>query len=263
MTNNTNSEKRISLMIPTKDRPENIDRLLGSLENHKYLQREDFQAVVVDSSKDSQTKSVAHSFSAQHIDAVDLGKSEAMNLAIDSLDTPFIGFLDDDIIIISDTWLDTMMRNFNAPEIGYVSGRVRAATPTTQAQEKWEQKGALNKGPKRIVAGSEFFKAKRLKGVPVQLFTMGANHIMRASVLEHIGGHDERFGPGQVIPGAGADLDLSYKVIQHGYTAVYDPEAVVEHVHPEEFEELREKMFQYGISDTAIHLKFFAEYGDI
>lgn len=41
----------------------------------------------------------------------------------------------------------------------------------------------------------------------VQLVTMGANHMVKREVLLEIGAHDERFGPGEVIEGAGADLD--------------------------------------------------------
>lgn len=257
------TENHISLLIPTKDRPDNVERLLGSLQEHGYINRPNFRPVVVDSSKSKDTKSVALMNGADHIDAQGLGKSAAMNYAIDHLTSEFIGFVDDDILIVSDTWLDMLMRNFTAEDIGYVSGRVVAASDATEAQRSWEAKGALNKGPRRIEVGREFFHKWRFHGVPVQLFTMGANHIMRKAALDEIGAHDERFGPGQSIPGAGADLDLSYKLLQHGFRGIYDPEAVAAHVHPESFEELREKMYQYGISDTAIHAKFFAEFGDV
>lgn len=257
------AKSEISLLIPTMNRPGNIDKLLGSLYDHGYLRRANLKPVIVDSSLDTQTKNVAISYGASYLDAPGMGKSTAMNVALDQLKTEFVGFLDDDIVIINDTWLDNLVRNFTKPEIGYVSGRVIAHDPQTDAQKNWERKGALNKGPKRIQADQDFFKKRRLYGVPVQLFTMGANHIMRKIVLDEIGGHDERFGPGQVLPGAGADLDLSYNVLRLGYTAIYDPEAVVGHNHPDNYDELKSKMFQYGISDTAIHTKFFAEYGDI
>lgn len=259
----TSHEKKISLLIPTKSRPFNVERLLGSLESHQYLDRSDFQPVVVDSSNDTATKGIALNYGADHVDARGLGKSAAMNLAVESLSTEFIGFLDDDVIIISEFWLENLMRNFGDEDVAYVSGRVVSAEDRTAAQQKWEAKGALNKGARRIEVDQAFFNKKRWHGVPIQLFTMGANHVMRTSVLKSIGAHDERFGPGQAIPGAGADLDLSYKVLRNGYKAVYDPEAIVAHEHPDSFEELSEKMYQYGISDTAIHMKFFMEFGDV
>lgn len=253
----------ISLLIPTMNRPENIDRLLGTLKDFGYMKKSNFKPVVVDSSKDTSTKQVAHSYSADYISAEGLGKSKAMNLAIDNLSSKYIAFLDDDIVIINSNWLDTLMSNFTREDIAYVSGRVVAAETTNEAADKWEKKGALNKGPKRIEVGSEFFNKFRLRGVPVNLVTMGANHVVKKDVLVEIGAHDERFGPGELIGGAGADLDLTYKVLKHGYTVIYDPTAVVAHHHPDSLSELKSKLFVYGISDTAIHTKFLMEFGDI
>ncbi|MCA9379010.1 glycosyltransferase [Candidatus Dojkabacteria bacterium] len=256
-------DKQVALIIPTLDRPENIERLLDSLRSFGYLDREGFTPVVVDSSKDSSTKQVTISSGAEYLDAKNLGKSEAMNIAIGHLPFKYIAFLDDDIIIINDSWLDNLLQNFAQDEsIGYVSGRVVAAEIKTEAQRKWEQKGALNKGAQRIEVGSDFFQRFYLHGLPVQIVTMGANHIAKREVLTHVQGHDERFGPGQVIGGAGADLDLTYKVLMNGYRIIYDPTAVVAHSHPESLEELRSKLFTYGISDTAIHMKFLLEFGD-
>jgi len=115
----------------------------------------------------------------------------------------------------------------------------------------------------KIVFGKEFFEKFRLRGVPVNLCTVGSNHIMPRKILEEIGFHDERFGPGAFVDGAGGDLDITYKILKRGYTVIYDPKAVIGHEHPTTFSSLRNKMFSYGISDTAIHLKFLFEFGDI
>lgn len=255
--------KKISLLIPTMNRPGNIDRLLGSLQDFGYLKRLDLKPVVVDSSHDDATKRMCLTYPADYIRAEGLGKSSAMNVAIQQLSSEYVGFLDDDIEIMNGSWLDNLMSNFANKEVGYVSGRVVAVERSTDAQDKWEEKGALNKGGKRIEVGRDFFKRVRLQGLQVQLVTMGANHVVRREVLNKVGLHDERFGPGQPIGGAGADLDLTYKVLMHGHSIVYDPTAVVGHHHPESMDELRSKLFVYGISDTAIHTKFLMEFGDI
>ncbi len=253
----------ISLLIPTMNRPANVDRLLGTLKDHRFLERTDLNIVVVDSSKDFSTKQIALSYSVEYIPAEGLGKSRAMNFAVNMLSSKFIAFLDDDIVVINSDWLDILMSNFTREDIAYVSGRVIAAETMTEAQDKWEQKGALNKGLKRIEVGKEFFNKFRLRGVPVNLVTMGANHVIRREVLNEIDGHDERFGPGEPIGGAGADLDLTYKILRRGYTVIYNPAAVVAHYHPDTLEELKSKLFVYGISDTAIHTKFLVEFGDM
>ncbi len=255
-------EREISLLIPTMNRPDNVDRLLGTLKDHGYMRRSDFKPVVVDSSSNTATKNITLSYSAEYLSAEKLGKSKAMNLAIDKLNSKYIAFVDDDIVIFNETWLDTLMGNFTREDIAYVSGRVIAAETNNEAADKWEKKGALNKGPKRIEVGNQFLNKFRLQGVPVQLVTMGANHVVRKDVLDEIGAHDERFGPGEPIGGAGADLDLTYKVLKHGYTVIYDPTAVVAHHHPDSLSELKSKLFVYGISDTAIHTKFLVEFKD-
>lgn len=253
----------ISLLIPTINRPENVNRLLGTLKNFGYMERSNFKPVIVDSSKDSSTKQVALAYPVEYLSAEGLGKSKAMNLAIDNLSTKYIAFLDDDIVMINSNWLDILMSNFVRDDIAYVSGRVVAAETKTKAQDKWESKGALNKGPKRIEVGKQFFNKFRFQGVPVNLVTMGANHIIKRDVLNEVGAHDERFGPGEPIGGAGADLDLTYKVLKYGYTVIYDPTSVVAHHHPDSLEELKSKLFVYGISDTAIHTKFLMEFRDV
>ena len=103
------SKENISLLIPTMNRPENVDRLLGTLDDFGYLKRPDFKPVVVDSSRDNATKLATLSYSADYIPAEGLGKSKAMNLAIDKLSTEYVAFLDDDIIILNETWLDQLM----------------------------------------------------------------------------------------------------------------------------------------------------------
>jgi len=87
--------------------------------------------------------------------------------------------------------------------------------------------------------------------------------LMPRMVLEKIGFHDERFGPGAFIDGAGGDLDIPYRVLKEGYRVIYDPRAVIAHEHPKQFSSLKRKMFSYGISDTAIHMKFLFEFKDI
>lgn len=257
------SNEKVSLIIPTKNRPQNVDRILDSLKGFNYLKRDDLNVVIVDSSQTHETKQVAISYSVEYLEAEGLGKSEAMNLAIASLPSEFIAFFDDDIILINEHWLDQLLSNFVDEEVAYVSGRVIAAETKSEAQERWEKKGALDKGSKKLVVGKDFFQRFYLHGVPVQFVTMGANHIVKRDILQEVGAHDERFGPGQAIEGAGADLDLTYKVLKAGHKVVYDPEALVAHFHPEDLSELRSKMYSYGISDTAIHAKFLMEFHDV
>lgn len=251
----------VCLIIATKDHSTKIDRMLCVIAELGVLG--DIKVYVVDSSADSKTQEICAAYSqAMWLDARGKGKTQALNMAVLAASSDFIAFLDDDAVPIGNRWLDPLLKHFDDDNVGYVSGRVLAEEKRTAAQVAWEGKGALDKGIKFLRLGKLFFNKPQLKGLQVQLATMGANHVVRRSVFDKIGLHDERFGPGQKVPGAGADLDLTYRVLQAGYSVVYEPSSLVYHSHPEAFEELREKLYLYGIGDTAIHCKFLFEFGD-
>lgn len=255
----------ITLLIPVKlERVTPLEILLNSLKNFNYFQRRNIEIVVVDdASKTREVEKICRCFPIKYLKTTGIGKSAALNLAVKSVNSKYLVFIDQDVVILSPNWLDFLVNNFTSPEIAYVSGKVVAYETSSEGAARWERKGALNKGNKRLEFGPEFFQKFQLKGVQVQLFAVGTNYAIRRKVFEEIGGYDERFGPGGLIGGAGADLDIAYKVLMNGYRAIYDPRAVIAHQHPKSLAELNFKLFVYGISDTAIHTKFWIEYKDI
>ncbi|MBU2578240.1 glycosyltransferase [Patescibacteria group bacterium] len=253
------------LFIPVKlDDTRVIKRLLDSLKHSGYFRNSSFGVVVVDDRcPNSKVKKLCSEYPVTYLRTKGVGKMAALNYAVRRTSSKYVAFTDQDNIVVSANWLQTLKSNFTSKDIGYVSGRVTLFQAESEVQKRWEKKGALNKGNEKLVFGKEFFEKFRLRGVPINLCTAGSNHIMPRKVLEEIGFHDERFGPGAFVDGAGGDLDITYRVLKRGYTVIYDPKAVIGHEHPTTFPSLRNKMFSYGISDTAIHLKFLFEFGDI
>jgi len=289
------------LFIPVKlDDTRAIKRLLDSLKHNGYFRDSSFGIVVVDDGcPNPEVKRLCSEYPVTYLRTKGVGKMAALNYAVRRTSSKYVAFTDQDNIVVSANWLQTLKLNFTSKDIGYVSGKVTLFKSESEAQKRWEKKGALNdilpalksgvslqrrmtyqrsihlrsklrsvlecchKGNEKIVFGKEFFEKFRLRGVPVNLCTVGSNHIMPRKILEEIGFHDERFGPGAFVDGAGGDLDITYKILKRGYTVIYDPKAVIGHEHPTTFSSLRNKMFSYGISDTAIHLKFLFEFGDI
>lgn len=251
----------VCLVIATKNRPENVKRTLAVIDGLGVLG--EITTYIADSSTDSATKELCAAFPrVTWLDTRGKGKTESLNVALQATRSKFVAFLDDDAVPYENRWLDPLLAHFADPLVGYVSGRVLAEEQRTEAQRSWQQKGALDKGGRPLRLDQEFFNRYQLKGLQVQLATMGANHVVRRSVFETIGLHDERFGPGQNIPGAGADLDLTYRVLRAGYAVVYEPCSAVYHRHPESFSELKARLYEYGIGDTAVHCKFLFEFGD-
>ncbi|EKE12143.1 MAG: glycosyl transferase family 2 [uncultured bacterium] len=253
------------IFVPVKlENTHIIKRLLDSLETNKYFDNKDYGVVVVDDGcSTSDVKKLCSEYPVTYLRTDGVGKMAALNYALKNTSSKYVAFVDQDNIILSPDWLKTLKSNFTSDKVGYVSGKVKLFNIESDVQTRWEKKGALNKGDRKLILGKDFFNKFRLRGVPVNLCTAGSNHVMPRKVLEKIGFHDERFGPGAFVDGAGGDLDITYKVLRNGFTAIYDPTAVNAHEHPKTFSSLKNKMFSYGISDTAIHLKFLFEFGDI
>jgi len=257
--------KDVILYIPVKlTNVSPLKRLLDSLERNQFFKQKNFGVVIVDDgSPGNEVKMLCDDYPVVYLRTKGVGKMAALNYGVRKTKSKYVLFTDQDNIIVSSRWVKTLLSNFTNPNIGYVSGKVILYQGTSEAQRKWEKKGALNKGNNRLELGNTFYKKFRFRGVPVNICTAGSNHVMPRVVLEKIGWHDERFGPGTSVEGAGGDLDITYRVLRAGYSVIYDPRAEIGHEHPKDFLSLRQKMFSYGISDTAIHLKFLIEFGDI
>lgn len=262
---NNNCHLNTSIIIPTYRRPAHLINLVKSLMAYGYTTRPDIEIIIVfnDSSNGSEIINWKETTNIICLSQPCPGRSAALNLGSMSAKGKYIVCLDDDTIILDPNWLDTLIDPFERdPSLGYVGGKVVAWHPSTPAQVMWESKGGLSKGNQSRTVGKEWFLRKRLVGVPVRSVAVGANCAIPLATLLEIGGFDERFGPGSIIP-HGESLDICYRLLRAGYALHYEPKAIVAHFHPEKLADLRRKMLIYGIGDTAIHSKFLVEYGDI
>jgi len=73
---------------------------------------------------------------------------------------------------------------------------------------------------------------------------------MTRSVFKEIGLFDEALGAGSPC-GGGEDLDMFMRVILAGRRLVYEPSAIISHVHRTEFKDLSRQMVAYGSGCTA------------
>lgn len=254
-----------TIVIPTYKRDKQLSFLIKSLEAFGYAGRPDVEIIIVNNDPLANRRtSNTHQFAnILHIHQPIRGRSAAINLAVQLSKGKFIISLDDDTVVIDGNWLETLLCHFERdPYLGYVGGNVVGWQPTTAAQKMWEAKGALSKGALPLRYDTAWFQSKRPVGVPVRLIAVGANCAIPRAILQEIGGYDERFGPGSEIP-HGESLDICYRLLRAGYTLRYEPNACVAHLHPSDYSELRHKMFIYGIGDTAVHTKFFLEFGDL
>ena len=250
----------VSVIVCTKDRPEHLGRCLKSLE--VYMHRDDVEIVVIDNNSSTLgTREVCQQYPITYVFESKPGSGATRNTGARIARGEYIALTDDDMVV-EPGWVENLVRNFDDPNVGYVSGRILPVELRTKAQHLFELKGGLSKGVQRRVFDQRFFKRFRFRGVPIYLVAMGGNSMIPKRVWEEVGGHDELFGVGSLV-GGGDSHEICYKILRSGYTAIYDPEACARHWHPAQYEDLKNKLFVYGKADTAVQTKFLLRYGDV
>jgi GT2 family glycosyltransferase len=128
-----------------------------------------------------------------------------------------------------------------------VTGLVAPYELETRAQILFERYGGFGCGFKR-----KWYQVdgEHHQGRPFHLwaghFGTGANMAFRCRVFEQIGSFDPALDVGTVTNGGG-DLEMFFRVLEEGYTLVYDPAALVWHRHRKNFDELRVQLTNHGI----------------
>jgi hypothetical protein len=98
-------------------------------------------------------------------------------------------------------------------------------------------------------------KVFHAEAAPVGLETfrlgVGTNMSFRREVLAAVDGFDERIGVGTATRG-GCDLDAFDRVLAAGHAIVYEPAAIVRHIHRRDRRGLLSQMRDYGLSFAAL-----------
>jgi GT2 family glycosyltransferase len=244
----------ITVVICTRNRPESVMTALRGLAATHYRPVE---VVVVDNapSSDATMKSVLAEFGAdpsfRYVREPRPGLSCARNRGIAEASGEIIAFTDDDVII-DPRWLDGIIRGFRAvPGAGCVTGLIATAEIENEAQLYFHLRAGWGMLCERRVfdlAGHRDDSA--LYPYSAGIFGAGANFAVSRQVLAEVGGFDEALGAGTPT-GGGEDLNMFVRVILGGYRLVYEPSAIVSHVHRASVAELSKQMFAYGTGCTA------------
>jgi len=170
--------RRISVVVPTRDRPEYLRQALASI---RALEAPDikFEILVGDNGNDARTITACAEYDALHIPVKRAGAGAARNAGLSIASGQYIAFLDDD-----DVWTDAHIRPHLAlldenPELDGVMAQVVAVDDQLRPlDEPWPIRAPTQ--------GDELVQAM-LSGYYPQI---GAT-IVRASVREQVGLFDE------------------------------------------------------------------------
>lgn len=234
----------LTVVVCTRDRPEALAQALAAIAR---LAPAPAEVIVVDSaSRDAATRMVAERAGIARLRYVREGRpglDRARNRGIREATQPIVAWVDDDAEPEAG-WSAAIVRAFDDPQVGVVTGRVRAASLDTEAARLFERYGGgMDRGPNgRTVASASLPARER---VETWRLGVGANLAARRALLVRLGGLDPRLDVGTPSRGGG-DLDLLRRALAHGAAVRYEPGALVRHHHRRTLAELRDQLAGYG-----------------
>jgi GT2 family glycosyltransferase len=220
---------RLSVVVPTRDRPDQLDGCLAALTRSL---RPDDELVVVDSaSRDPRVADVARRHGATVVRCERAGTSRARNAGVRRARHDIVAFVDDDVRVDPE-WADALAAAFHDDDISFVTGRV--AVPEHQ------------RGVQRPVAVKDDPTAARLDREAPSPLGASANLAVRRAVLDAVGGFDESLGGGARFQSA-EDVDLFDRLLAGGWTGRYEPAARAEHEQWRDRRSLLRLDWRYGL----------------
>ena len=254
----------VSLVIPTRDRPESARRTLEMIAASSYP-AERYEAIVVDNGSGGDARVEAADLAI--VDGPEVrvvrepapGGSHARNRGLAESRGEVVVFADDDVEA-DDDWLAAMVAPFvEDPGVGGVAGLTIPSRLETPAQLWFEGFGGFMRGFERRCYDIDDPPPDR----PLFPFTVGdlgsgQNMAFRREVLRGLGGFDPALGTATPAL-AGEDLEAMLRVLLSGHRVVYEPRAIVRHEHQREYEQFRRRVWGYGVGLTACLTKAVVE----
>lgn len=244
----------ITVVLCTRDRPDSVIVALRGLAATRYRP---IEIIVVDNAPTSNStmNAVLAEFGDdprfRYVREPRPGLSCARNRGVAEASGEIIAFTDDDVII-DPWWLDGIIQGFHAvPGVGCVTGLIATAEIENEAQLYFHLRagwGTLCE--RRVFDLTEHRDDSALYPYSAGIFGAGANFAVAREVFKEVGSFDEALGAGTPT-GGGEDLNMFVRVILGGYRLVYEPSAIVWHVHRASIGDLSKQMFAYGTGCTA------------
>jgi GT2 family glycosyltransferase len=236
------SSPDISVVICTRDRPDDLARCLQSLQQ---LRPRPLEILVVDNAPEgSATRDVVARVSdVRYVAEPRPGLSRARNAGVHAARGGIVAFTDDDVRV-SPNWIAAMEHVFRDPAISVVTGLVLPAELESDSQLIFELgAGGFGQGYQRRLYDTRFFLRRRRYGAAVWRIGAGASMAIRKSLFERVGYFDERLGAGAA--GCSEDSEFWYRVLADGGACCYDPRVVVHHYHRRDVAGLKRQMYLY------------------
>jgi glycosyltransferase involved in cell wall biosynthesis len=233
-------DQSVSVVICTRDRPDELARCLASFSGQTRPPRE---VIVVDNaSREQRTHELSMAAEAIYVREDRPGLDFARNAGIRAASGEIIVYTDDDVRL-HPRWLERIVAAFDDSRIMAVTGQVMPAELETEAQCHFETYWPLGRGYRPIDYEGAFFSVDQTIGCPAWQIGAGANMAFRRQIFNQIGCFDERLDVGQA--GCSGDSEYWHRVLTNGWVCRYEPSAVVFHYHRRDMAALSSQIFHY------------------
>ncbi|WP_286310640.1 mycofactocin biosynthesis glycosyltransferase MftF [Agromyces mangrovi Wang et al. 2018] len=199
----------LTVVIPVRDRPRQLDRLLGGLAG-------EVRALVVDDASDDPVATAA--VGARHGAEVvalgaNVGPAGARNAGLARVDTPFVAFIDSDVVAEASA-LELLLRHFADPALAMAAPRVLGLeTDRPNWITRYEDaRSSLDLGD----------DAASVRPRSPVSWVSSTCLVARVDALGS--GFDESMRVGE-------DVDLVWRLVEQGRRVRFEPAAVVRHEH--------------------------------
>ncbi len=228
------SRPSCSVVLPTRDRPQRLERCLASL---AAALGPDDELIVVDSaSTDPAVGRVAAAAGATVLRCERPGVDRARNAGWRHARHDAVLFVDDDVVV-DEGWADGLVAALAAhPEAGFVTGRIDALPGDGTTD--------------RPVAIKDDDAPARLDAATTGTLGHSASLAVRRRALEDVGGFDEAMGAGARFQSS-PEVDLFDRLFAAGWVGWYEPSARAWHEQWRQRRQLLVLDWRYGMGAGA------------
>lgn len=225
----------VSVVVPTRDRPERLARCLASV---RAALRDGDELVVVDSASvgRDEVARVATTYADRLLRVERPGVDRARNAGWRAARHPLVLFTDDDVVV-DPGWAEAFAAALERHgDAAFITGRIDAPPGRPL--------------PWREIALKRDLEAQVFDRTSVTNLGHGASMATRREVLEAVGGFDEALGAGGHFRAA-PEVDLFDRILATGWLGRYEPSALAFHEQWREMDAIVQLDFGYGIGNGA------------
>lgn len=210
---------QMSVVVPVRDRSRQLDRLLTALPSGVHV-------LVVDDGSE-RPDLVAATAKRHGAEVVALptngGPAGARNRGYEATGTPFVGFVDSDVVPDPGTF-ELLLRHFADPGLAMVAPRILGLEPTTSMSPGGGVRSALNRYEAAMSSLNRGPDPALVRPMSRVAWLPSACVVVRRTAIDSCAGFSEEMRVGE-------DVDLVWRLVSSGHRVRYEPTASVRHEH--------------------------------